>query len=117
MRFALRSAIVVLSMRAPRRAISLPSSHSSSSATAGTSAQPNCCASISVVPSSRWNTSIWVTSTASTNSPSTAQFICLLSNVAIVKTDPVSLRHSNAATIRQSANDVNAIEWPTSRLP
>ena len=44
----------------------------------------------SVVSSRRRNTSIWVTSTARTNSPSGAQFICLLSKVA-VREDRVGL--------------------------
>src|SRR5207245_7155491 len=68
-----------------------------SSALAGTSAQPNCDTCSGVVSSSRLNTSIWVTSTASTNSPKIARFITLLSNVAVVNTVPVSLRHSRAA--------------------
>ena len=92
--------------------MSLPSSQSASSVTAGTRAQPNWRRLIWTVPSRRLKTSIWVTSTARTNSPSIAQFICLLSKVAVVSTVPVSLRHSTAATIRQSAKDVNAIDWP-----
>src|SRR5215207_10980816 len=56
---------------------------------------------MSVVPSSRWKTSICVTSTASTNSPSTALFITLLSKVSVVSTVPDSLRHSRAATMRR----------------
>ena len=70
-----------------------------------------------VVSSSRLKTSIWVTSTASTNSPNTARFITLLSNVAVVNTVPVSLRHSRAATIRHSANAVKAMEMPRWTLP
>ncbi len=72
---------------------------------------------MSTVPSSRWKTSIWVTSTASTNSPSIAQFICLLSKVSTVRTLSVWLRHSTAATIRHSANEVKAIELPMCSLP
>ena len=41
----------------------------------------------------------------------------MLLNVSVVSTDSVSLRHSKAATIRQSANAVNAIEEPTWTLP
>ena len=40
------------------------------------------------VSRSRLKTSIWVTRTASANSPSSAQFICLLSNVAVVEHGP-----------------------------
>ena len=46
-----------------------------------------------------------------------AQFICLLSKLEVVSTVAVSLRHSSAATIRQSAKDVNAIDWPMWTLP
>ena len=83
---------------------------------AGTSAHANSRMLIWVVPSRRRRASISVTSAARTNSPSAAQFICLLSKVAVVSTVPVSLRHSRAATIRQSAKDVNAIELPVWRL-
>src|SRR6266516_6507679 len=55
-----------------RRATYLPASQRISSATAGISAQPNWRRLMSVVPSRRWKTSIWVTSTARTNSPSMA---------------------------------------------
>src|SRR5215471_16200673 len=94
----------------------LPISQRTNSATAGTRAQPNCCRLMSTVPSNRWNTSIWVTSTATMNSPNIAQFICLLSKVAVVSAVSVSLRHSAAATIRHSANAVNAIELPMAAL-
>ena len=46
-----------------------------------------------------------------------AQFICLLSKVAVVRAVPVSLRHSTAATIRHSAKAVNAIDCPIWTLP
>src|SRR6516162_3707332 len=100
----------------PRRTISLPSSQRTNSARAGMRAQPNCRRLMSTVPSSRWKTSIWVTSTARMNSPIIAQFICLLSKVAVVSAVSVSLRHSTAATIRHSANAVNAIELPMAAL-
>ena len=90
---------------------------SKSSAIGGISAQRNCFMLRSVVPRMRLKTSIWVVRTARTNSPNAAQFICLLSNVAVVNTVPVSLRHSNAATMSMSANDENAMDWPISRLP
>src|SRR5918993_1245938 len=107
----------VLPARMRRRATSLPSSHSTSRTRAGRRAQPNWPRVIGVVWSRRWKMSIWVTSTASTNSARSARFICLLSNVAVVRTVPVSLRHSRAATMRQSAKEVNATERATSRPP
>ena len=80
-------------------------------------AQPNWRRLSWVVPSRRLNRSIWVTSTARSASPSIAQFICLLSKVAVVSAVAVSLRHSTAATIRHSAKEVNAIDCPTGTLP
>lgn len=64
------------------------------------------------MPRRRRKPSICVTSTASTNWASATQFICLLSKVDGVSTDSVSLRHSNAATIRHRAKAVNATDWP-----
>ena len=61
------------------------------------SAQRNCFMLRSVVPRMRRKASIWVVSTARTNSPRAAQFMYLLSKVDGVTTVAVSLRHSKAA--------------------
>ena len=44
------------------------------------------------------------------------RFIWRLSKVAVAMTESVSLRHSSAATIKQSAKAVKAMEVPTAAL-
>ena len=44
------------------------------------------------------------------------RFIWRLSKVAVVMTESVSLRHSSAATIKQSAKAVKAMDVPTAAL-
>jgi hypothetical protein len=85
--------------------------------TAANSASPHCCAVSCTVPSRRRNASIWVIRNAPTISAPAILFICELLNVSSLKTVPVSLRHSNAATTSISENATRPIDWPIAMSP
>ena len=93
-----------------------PSSQRKKSATAGTRASAHCGNESSTVPKILRRTSIWVMSTARTNSARAVQFRCRLSKVSVVNVVAVTLRAWKAAVMRSSENAVTPIEVPTATL-
>ena len=71
----------------------------------------------SPVPNRRRRTSIWVISTARTNSPSAVQLRFRLSNVSVAMAVALTLRASNAAVMSISENAVTPIDVPMSTWP